>query len=55
MKCFECDAKCVTWYWHNDRVLGRIDFNAGTKVTHINSACLVCGWTSHKLKLPEAI
>ncbi|MHA2023438.1 MAG: hypothetical protein ACTSWQ_07230 [Candidatus Thorarchaeota archaeon] len=55
MRCFECNQKCVTIYWHNDRVLGGIDFRAGTRITHVNSACTVCNWSSYKTKLPEKL
>lgn len=55
MRCYKCNQKCVTIYWHNDRVLGGIDFRAGTKITHVNSACTVCEWNSHKTQIPEKI
>lgn len=55
MKCFECGCRCVTIYWHNDRILGSYDFKAGTKITHVNSACTNCNWQSFKTKLPEKI
>lgn len=55
MKCFECGSKCITLYWHNDRILESYDFKAGTPITHVNSGCTNCSWKSHKIKLPEPI
>lgn len=54
MRCYECNDKCVTIYWHNDRVLSSYDFKANTPITHVNSACPSCDWMSFKTKLPKA-
>ena len=55
MRCFECRSKCVTIYWHHDRILGSFDFKANTPITHVNSACTACEWQSFKTKLPDKI
>ena len=55
MKCFECGSKCVTLYWHNDRVMNQHDFRDATPITHVNSACPTCPWQSYKTKLPDKI
>ena len=41
MKCFECGTKCITLYWHQDRILGSYDFKARTKITMLILLVLV--------------
>ena len=52
MKCFKCDADCITVYY-----CGGFLWNPGDKITHVAKACPVfnCGWESHPVKIPESI
>ena len=52
MKCFECGTKCVTLYWHYDRLLNSYDFKAKTKISHVNYGCTSCPWQSYKTAVP---
>ena len=47
MKCFECNAICVTDYIKQD-----YDTD---KIIAVQKVCPVCGWRSYPTKLPEPI
>ena len=46
MKCFECNARCLTVYNYN---------MCQDKIMSVAKECPECGWTSHPTKIPEPI
>jgi len=52
MKCFECGNKCLTIYYHGDRLW---ESGSGEKITHVAKGCFSCGWESYRTKIPEKI
>lgn len=54
MNCFECGSKCFTQYWYGEK-LAHTSLDHTQRITHVNKACMVCNWSSFKIKVPGKI